>query len=568
MTARTDLNHDGGLERLLAPLNPEQREVATTLLGPVRVLAGAGTGKTTAITHRIAYGIESGVYDPKSVMALTFTQRAAAELRARLRALGAPSVSARTFHSVALAQLRYFWPQVFGGRMPSLIESKMSPLREAAVAEGLNLDPASARDLASAIEWRKVRNLSIDDYALVERPTPGSLSLDQVLALMRRYENIKLERRVMDFDDVLLATLGIMVNEPTIASQVHAIYRVFVVDEFQDVSPVQKQLLDAWLGKRRDVCVVGDAAQTIYSFAGASARYLIDFDQEFPGAAHVEMVRNYRSTQPIVQAANAIMRGREGAVTLTSDVAGPNPTVNEFESDDDEAGWIAATIAQELARGSAADTIAVLTRLTSQLAPIEAALGAAGVPYHLRKAPPYFARPEVAKAMLLLNAQAARPGAGPAKPFLHEVVDVLHELGYTPRPPEQPGAKREEWEALAAILRMAEEMPPETTLTDFVLELSARRTDQAAPTLRAVTVSTIHTAKGLEWDSVYLPGVADGLLPISYAKDADSIMEERRLFYVAVTRARKNLTMTWSSSGGGARKRSRSPFLADLSNVR
>lgn len=556
-------------QRLLDPLNPEQQAVATTLLGPVRVLAGAGTGKTTAITHRIAYGIESGVYDPKSVMALTFTSRAAAEMRARLRGLNVPNISARTFHSAALAQLRYFWPQVFGGRIPALIESKFSILREAAGAHGVDLDRGTGRDLATAIEWRKVRNLSIEDYARVDRPSPSGLPGETVQAIMRSYENVKLERRVIDFEDVLLGMLGILVNEPTIAAQVHAIYRVFVVDEYQDVSPVQQQLLNAWLGKRKDVCVVGDVAQTIYTFAGANAKYLIDFTDQFPGATHIEMVRNYRSSRPIVEAANATMRGQAGAVTLTSSVPGPQPVVAEFANDSDEASWIAATVAARIESGALPDTIAVLARLTSQLTTIEAALGGAGVPYRLRNAPPYFSRPEIAKAMLLLNAQAARPSDGSAaRPFLHDVVDVIQGLGYTTRPPEQQSAKRDEWEALAALLRMAEAMPGGTTLTDFVMELSARRTNQTEPSMRAVTVSTIHAAKGLEWEKVFVVGVADGLLPLSYAMDAEAVAEERRLFYVAITRAKKELTVTWPARDFSGRPRSASPFLAAILGAR
>ena len=556
-----------GADRILDPLNPEQREVATTLLGPVRVLAGAGTGKTTAITHRIAYGVASGVYDPKSVMALTFTTRAAAQLRARLGALGVPAVSARTFHSAALAQLRYFWPQVFGGRMPSLVESKLSVLREAAGLAGVDLGAASGRDLASAIEWRKVRNMSIDDYAASGRATPAGFAPEAVYEMMRRYESIKVERRVMDFEDVLLATLGILTNEPTVAAQVHALYRVFVVDEYQDVSPVQQQLLEAWLGKRRELCVVGDVSQTIYTFAGASSRFLTDFDRTFPGAAHIEMVRNYRSTAPIVAAANRVIRGEPGAVTLVSETSGPDPVVAEFENDDDEARWVAESIAARIAAGEPADSFAVLGRLTTQLAPIEAALGRVGVPYRLRNSPPFFARPEVQKALLMLNAEAAQTRTAP-KPFLHQVVDVLRELGYSAQPPAEPGAVRDAWEALAALLRMAEAMPTGTSLAEFVAVLGEKRTNQAEPSMRAVTVSTIHAAKGLEWNEVFVIGLADGILPFSLASEPTAIAEERRLFYVAVTRARHHVAVTWPAADITGRRRSPSPFLDGFSGAR
>lgn len=553
-------------DRLLDGLNEEQREVTTTLLGPVRVLAGAGTGKTTALTRRLAYGIATGVYDPRAVMALTFTTKAAGEMRTRLSALGVPAVAARTFHSAALAQLRHFWPQIFGGRVPALADSKSGIIREAAEGVGIDIGRASAREIAAEIEWRKVRNLSIDDYAATERPAPAAMPEDGLIAIMRRYERLKLERRVMDFEDVLLATLGILQNEPTVAAQVHAIYRVFVVDEYQDVSPVQQALLDAWLGNRKDVCVVGDVSQTIYSFAGASMRPLLDFDTRYPGAHHIEMVRNYRSTQSIVATANAVMKGEEGAVELRSETRGGPPLLREFDSDEAEAAWVAASIAAARGAGEDALSVAVLARVGAQLPIIEQALAAAGVPYRLRDGPNYFARPEVATAMLLLNVAAAGQSAE-APSLAHAVAAVLLEAGYTARPPEGVGAERDAWEALAALLRLAEQKPEGTTLAAFVDELLRRKAAQDAPPMRAVTVSTIHSAKGLEWDTVYLIGLADGLLPVRRTDGAEAITEERRLFYVAVTRARRRLVMSWAARGEGRRRRAPSPFLGLVSSL-
>ncbi|MFT4124533.1 MAG: ATP-dependent helicase, partial [Microbacteriaceae bacterium] len=310
-------------EDILAPLDEEQRRVATTLLGPVRVLAGAGTGKTRAITHRIAYGVATGVYPPSRVLALTFTARAAGELRARLRDLGTGAVPARTFHAAALSQLGFFWPQVVGGPMPQLVDGKARLIAQAAADLRLRLDTAALRDIAAEIEWRKVSRLSVEQWARAERALPGSLRLDQAAELLQRYEDLKDERRRLDFEDVLLACAGMIEVEERVAQQVREQYRFFVVDEYQDVNPLQHELLTAWLGDRDDLCVVGDASQTIYSFTGATSEYLLRFSAEHPNAELVRLESNYRSSAAIVDAANRLVRRSPGALELHAAAEGP-----------------------------------------------------------------------------------------------------------------------------------------------------------------------------------------------------------------------------------------------------
>ena len=306
-------------DRLLAALDERQKEVAETLRGPLCVLAGAGTGKTRAITHRIAYGVATGTYDPRRVMALTFTTRAAGELLGRLRALGADGVQARTFHSAALRQLHYFWPVVAGGSPPRILDGKGALLGHAASALKLRLDTAALRDSAAEIEWRKVSRLSLEQYAHAapSRALPAQLSVDAMIALQQRYEDLKDERKQIDFEDVLLATAGMIECEPRVAEQVREQYRFFVVDEYQDVSPLQHDLLSLWLGGRRELCVVGDASQTIYSFAGATSDYLVRFGSEYPEATVVRLEDNYRSTAPIVTLANRLMPRAISAAPLT-----------------------------------------------------------------------------------------------------------------------------------------------------------------------------------------------------------------------------------------------------------
>ncbi len=553
-------------DEILEGLNAEQRDVAESLLGPVRVLAGAGTGKTTAITRRIAYGIASGVYDPHAVMALTFTNRAAAELRARLAHLGVPMVAARTFHAAALAQLRHFWSQVFEGYPPSILDAKLPLVLDAARSRAIDVSPAQARDIAKKIEWRKVRNLAIDDFLqLSDRSETSGLTTEAVGLVMREYEHLKLRAHTMDMEDVLLALLGVLENEPTVASQVRTLYRVFVVDEYQDISPVQQRLLEVWLGNRRDVCVVGDAAQTIYSFAGASARFLLDFPQTFPGAKTIEMVENYRSTREIVRAANTVIRGEPGAVALRSQRSGNQLRVVELRDRDEELGWIAQDIAARIQSGQTPETVAVLARVGAQLDDLQTVLDRYEVRYQVKSMVPFFLRAEVSQAMLMLNAQAAQ--AQSDSPYIHQVADVLRSVGWSLRPPEDRD-ERQRWESLQALMTVAEGMPPGSRLEDLVHELESRRARQADPPIPGVVLSTIHAAKGLEWDTVYVAHVADGVIPYATASSAAEIAEERRLLYVAMTRARSELVLTWARRDGHGHARRRSPFLAGLTSAR
>ncbi|CAN5221250.1 ATP-dependent DNA helicase UvrD2 [soil metagenome] len=552
-------------EQLLEGLDDQQRLAAESLLGPVCLLAGAGTGKTRAITHRIAYGVATGVYPPGRVMALTFTTRAAGELRSRLRVLGAGGVSARTFHASALSQLNFFWPQVIGGTMPRLLDGKAKVIAHAADALRLKLDTATLRDVAAEIEWRKTSRLSIDEYATRTRPLPPALTLDKMVALQRSYETVKDERRQIDFEDVLLAAAGMVEAEPRVAQQVREQYRFFVVDEYQDVSPLQHDLLQLWLGDRNDVCVVGDVSQTIYSFAGASPEYLLGFGSEHEDAVVLRLEQNYRSTPAIVTAANRLMRDRPGALTLHAATgrSGSAPAITRYDTDSAEARAVANAIADDIAAGTKAEDIAVLFRINVQSQALETALADAGVPYVVRGATRFFEQREVKEALMLLRGAAMNTAI---EPLFKTVSDVLRSIGWSQEPPEVRGAVRDRWESLNALMHLAEAAPAETTLKQFVDELFERQAGQHEPARSAVTLATLHSAKGLEWESVFLVGLAEGLVPISYAKDAAAFDEERRLLYVGITRARRSLALSWSSAPqqGRAGQRSPSRFLAEL----
>jgi DNA helicase-2/ATP-dependent DNA helicase PcrA len=556
---------------LLAGLDDEQRRAAQTLLGPVCILAGAGTGKTRALTHRIAHGVQSGAYDPARVMALTFTTRAAGELRTRLRQLGAAGVNARTFHAAALAQLSHFWPQAAGGQLPGILESKGRLLAQAAEQLRMPVDTAALRDAAAEIEWRKVSRMPLAQYAQVaqSRSLPATIPAERMVALQERYERLKDEVRRLDFEDVLLATAGMLESEPWIAEQVRAQYRFFVVDEYQDVSPLQQQLLELWLGPRRELCVVGDANQTIYSFTGATSEYLLGFAARWEGAEVIRLERNYRSAPPILALANRLMRGRPGALELTP-AAQPGsrrpPEIDPpeaYETDAEEARAVAAAVAAEIAAGTRPERIAVLYRVNAQAAALERALADAGVGSRQQGATRFFDLPDVKRAILGLGG-LARQGVAPGVPLWQSVSDVVRDLGWTSQRPEGGGATQERWEALNAIVELADQAPEGTTLAAFADDLLHRQAAQHEPTIAAVALSTLHGAKGLEWESVHIVGLSEGLLPISHASGLAAIDEERRLLYVGLTRARRRLALSWAREGLRGRPREPSRFLAEL----
>ena len=565
-------------DRILDGLDPDQREIAECLRGPVAVLAGAGTGKTRAITHRIAYGVLSGVYDPERVLAVTFTRKAAGELQGRLRGLGADGVRAQTFHGAALAQLGHFWPEFVGGAAPQVLSGKVAAISQAAESMGLRLGAESLRDVASEIEWRKTSMLSIDGYAdrVPDRPTPQGLSDEQLVDLHRAYAALLEERRQIDFEDVLVLLTGMLESEPRAALQVRERYRFFTVDEFQDVSPLQHALLRVWLGSRDELCVVGDASQTIYSFAGASSSYLLRFGAEYPHAREIRLERNYRSVEPIVRLSNRLMRDRPGALTLRAVRAGEPaqrgrggaasaaaqaaaaPSFGWFASEHDEAAAVADSIAGALRDGVAASEIAVLYRTNAQSARFEEALGQRGIGVRVHGAQRFFDRADVRQAIMLIRGEAK---VSDSRPLFQIVSDVLRAGGWSAKAPEG-AAQREKWEALGALLSLVDEMPEGTGIREFSEELLARQRAHHEPTVEAVTLSAIHAAKGLEWSMVHVVGMSEGMLPIAHATDEESIAEERRLCYVAFTRARDVLRLS-GTEGGGRTRRTPSRFIAE-----
>jgi DNA helicase II / ATP-dependent DNA helicase PcrA len=562
---------------VLDALDPEQRAVATALEGPVCVIAGAGTGKTRAITHRIAHGVLTGAFDPRRVLAVTFTTRAAGEMRARLRSLGVDGVQARTFHSAALRQARYFWPQVMSRELPEITSSKLPLVGTAASRCRVGTDRTTLRDLAAEIEWAKVTNVAPNAYARAAQAAHREVAgvdpetLGRVYAA---YEDVKTDRGLFDLEDILLAAVGLLAGRPGVAEAIRAQYHHLVVDEYQDVSPVQQTLLDLWLGDRDNVCVVGDPAQTIYSFAGARPDYLVGFPQRYPAGQIIRLVRDYRSTPQVVAVANGILAGggdlttRTGVRLQAQRPAGPDAAFVEHSDEVAEASWVAGQIAELIATGTPAREIAVLYRVNAQSEAYEQALAEEGIPYVVRGAERFFDRSEVRQAAMLLRAAVRSGDASPADApdAAAAVAAILTAAGWSVRPPAGAGAARERWESLAAVVALAEEVvaaTPAAGLADVLAEFERRASAQHAPVAQGVTLSTLHAAKGLEWDAVFAVGCHEGTLPLAYAETPAQLAEERRLLYVGVTRARQWLRVSWSLSRtpGGRGSRSPSRFL-------
>ena len=530
--------------QILAELDPDQLAVVTAISGPVCVIAGAGTGKTRVITNRIAYAINAGVTDPTKVLALTFTAKAAGEMRARLRVLGISNAAARTFHSAALKQLLYFWPYAFGGQFPSLLTTKSGFISQAITRAEVAI-PAQVnalREIASEIEWAKVLEISPEDYQeraiessrLVKLPnskTQGE-NLSMIAQVYEAYESLKKQERTLDFEDVLLLTVGMLEEDRGVRERVRDQYRYFTVDEYQDVSPLQQRLLNLWLGNREELCVVGDAAQTIYSFAGATSNFLLNFQNRFPNAQVFRLSRGYRSTPEIINSANRILRqanlvSDHGIELQSANEHGDKPMVNGFNTSADEISYVVGEVAKEIAKGTDSSEIAILARTNAQLDQVKSALNNLKIASQIKSGERFFDRVDVRDAMRVIRSASVLPSE--IGDWYADLVSVLRPFG--------------DADYVIAFLRLAKSIQENggTNMRAFLREIEDRAEQNNPPTLPGITLATLHAAKGLEWNHLFLIGVSDGVLPMG-----NDLNEERRLFYVGVTRAKQRIQITYA----------------------
>jgi DNA helicase-2/ATP-dependent DNA helicase PcrA len=544
-------------EEILAALDDEQRAVALATRGPVCVIAGAGTGKTRAITHRIAYASAIGAMDPTKILAITFTARAAGEMRTRLRGLGVPTVAARTIHAAALKQLLFFWPSVFGGRTPDLLTSKTGFLGEAINRAGLqgtiNINSRDTlRDIANEIEWAKVSQIGPTDYLteLDNRAAKPRVNAEQVAQVYTAYESIKRQELAMDFEDVLLLTTAMLEEEREVRERVQDQYRYLTVDEYQDISPLQQRLINAWLGNRQEICVVGDPAQTIYSFAGATSSFLTTFTSRFPDAEVIRLTSGYRSTPEITFAANSLLRSATMGQELNAqNDHGDKPEVLAYNDESSEIAGIVSDMTTLLKAGVPPQEIAVLARTNAQLNSLERAMNGAKLPYQVRSTERFFDRPDVKEFLKGVRTASVIPTEG---------INWLDEL----RTLAQPFLTGQSIDGIAGLLHLARELDKDTnftpkTLRSYLREVEDRVQQNNPPTMPVITLATLHAAKGLEWERVFLMGANVGLLPLEtngFTLDARMIEEERRLFYVGMTRAKRELRVSYRGKP--------SPFLA------
>jgi DNA helicase-2/ATP-dependent DNA helicase PcrA len=546
-------------EEILAGLNPGQRQAATAVHGPVAILAGAGTGKTTTITHRIAYQIATHAFRAEQILAVTFTEKAAQELKARLRKLGVDGAQARTFHSAALAQLSQLWPTYAQAPLGDILDSK-GPL----IASLANALPPPhkflpRRELASEIEWAK-NSLTPPDRYLDELARTGHQPPIPPELMLRVYQDYERRKRAMqrvDFEDMLGLAVRLFDQHPDAAREIHQRFLAFTVDEYQDVNPLQNALLERWLGGRDELCVVGDDYQTIYGFTGASPSYLLDFNHRFSEARIVTLEDNYRSTPEILDVANRLAARMGGfrKTLRTARAAGPAPSIRSVSDDGAEVSFVVAEVRRLLGEGVPLEEMAVLYRINARSEPFEEAFAAARIPYQVRDGA-FLRRPGPRAVLHRLRRGAAGTSVAEAVEQATDALGFDAEGGGDDS--EEEVTRQADLARLRALAREFADSRPDADLTAFLAELNGRFSAEQSG--RGVNLMTYHRAKGLEFDVVFLPRLLDGELPFRSGRSRAPIEEERRLLYVGITRARRHLVATWPAGAG----KGRSPFLDEI----
>jgi DNA helicase-2/ATP-dependent DNA helicase PcrA len=536
--------------RIFKGLNAEQTRAVKAVMGPVCILAGAGSGKTTTITRRIANQVANGTFSAGAILAVTFTDKAAGEMRARLAALGVQGVRARTFHAAALAQLRHLSSEPPGQILPSKVIALRSIARS--LPRPYRFRPAA--DLATEIEWAKNRRLTPDAYESSLGDHQPPVPVDLMQRVYRHYERAKNDRGMMDFEDLLERAIRMFQTEEWAREQFFNRYDAFTVDEYQDVNLLQETLLREWLGDRDNLCVVGDDYQSIYGFTGATPQYLLEMPRRFPRTEVIRLEENYRSTPQVLAVANRLVPRLGGAEKVLRAVIedGDEPMIRLCSRPDAEMSVIVDRIRGLAESGVVYEEMAILYRVNFRSEDYEEVLAAAGIPYQVKDGA--FLTRQTARQMLSSLRRSSATGVAA------EVRRLADRAGFTENIPDHVGEQEiTRQNDLARFVRLAEEFDDgKRTGADFVLDIEARFGTEGDG--RGVQLMTLHRAKGLEFEAVFLPRVEEGELPFKRSKSDEAIVEERRLFYVGITRAKRHLTITWVSDG----KRKGSRFIGEL----
>ena len=534
-------------DRRLHDLNDAQREAVQATGGPLVILAGAGTGKTRVISHRAAHAIETGVVRASNILLVTFTDKAANEMVERMVALGHPQVMARTFHAHAVRQLRHFWPQHHQGDAPPQILNSKLPLINP-LARGLpgHYRFTPSKDIADAIEWAKVRRIPPARWEQDAPHDRAPIPADLFARLYADYERQKERNKRVDFEDMLALTVDLLESDPEAARIVQSQKTWISVDEYQDTNPLQERLLELWIGESRDIAVVGDPDQTIYTFTGATPDYLLRFTDKHPTARTIALTENYRSTPQVLELANRLTAGGPRGALTTSRPAGPEPQIHHFAGPEVEANALVEGIRRLIDSGVAGSEICVLVRINAQLPPIEEALTRAGIEYTVR-GQRFYQRAEVRDARRLIRGANLNETGTPLMDALRALFK--ERLGLEAGAETDGDEARERAASLELLLTIASDVVwvnESAGAPEVLAELDKRDTAESAAHGVGVNLLTYHRAKGLEWDAVFLPAVEEGLLPIRQAKTDEQVAEERRLLYVGITRARTHLAISWS----------------------
>jgi DNA helicase-2/ATP-dependent DNA helicase PcrA len=539
-------------DEIFAGLNDEQAQAVAWVSGPVVILAGAGSGKTTTVTRRIAHQVAGGTHRPERILAVTFTDKAAREMGSRLAALGFPGVRVKTFHAEALAQYR-----MLSGRSDEILPSKTPILVPLTQRLPMPHRFVSVRDIAAEIEWARNRRIGPEGYreAIGDRVPP--VPPDLMAGLYGSYERRKRERGLMDFEDLLERTLDLLEGSDGAAASIRDRYQAFSVDEYQDVNLLQQSLLDAWVGRRRDLCVVGDDYQSIFGFTGATPRYLVEFPTRYPECRVVNLSANYRSTPEVLAIANRLaprLGNPPRRLVAATATEGPAPTLRSFATGADELSWIAAEARRLHEGGTPWEEMAVLYRINGRSEPLEQQLARERIPYQVAGAA--FLRRPAARAVL----SALRRASGEVG---EAVQSVVAKMGYRPGA-EASGDEATRQADLGRLLDLANEYPGEGGIAGFVADLVRRFAPDEDG--RGIQILTYHRSKGKEFDAVFLPRLEERELPFALAKSPEDQAEERRLFYVGITRARRHLFLSWAATrdDGPRRRLAPSPFLDEI----